>query len=166
MKDGLRSGPAANCLNPDLITPEQPQLPAPHIWQQTRENQIAVRDGRGKETLGVCPVSQRWINEHPVLRDPRGAFLLTPGQDFGSAGGFGMVEVSLSAAGAAPRAVGEPGLFIPKVQPHFRAAIELFDLHQMLCLAASCKAEDKSMSSSRHLSHNHFRSQYITEYCS
>lgn len=38
MKDDLSSGPTANCLNLDLITPEQPVVPALRIWQGTFEN--------------------------------------------------------------------------------------------------------------------------------
>lgn len=50
VKDGLRSGPTANCLNLDLISPEQPLVPAAHFWQETCENEIGVKNER--ETLG------------------------------------------------------------------------------------------------------------------
>lgn len=50
MKDDLSSGPTANCLNLDLITPEHPVLQAFHIWQGTFEiSLISVRKlGRGE----------------------------------------------------------------------------------------------------------------------
>ena len=40
MKDDLSSGPTANCLNLDLITPEHPMLQVFHIWQGTFENEL------------------------------------------------------------------------------------------------------------------------------
>lgn len=54
VKDGLRSDPTANCLNLDLITPEQPVLPAAPVWQETCENEIGVRKG-GEGGAGCLP---------------------------------------------------------------------------------------------------------------
>lgn len=53
VKDGLGSGPKANCSNPDPITPEQPRSPALWFGRKLVKIRIGIKNGRGKETLGL-----------------------------------------------------------------------------------------------------------------
>lgn len=74
MKDDLSSGPTANCLNLDLITPEHPMLQAFRIWQGTSENQLGQCQKMGVEAelsgvgtgMGLCSSGEdmeKWTGE-------------------------------------------------------------------------------------------------------